>query len=66
MATPFDLVRIRSDLDDVLGSYMDAFLSEASLDRYRRACAWVTDESVKDLAKAGIAGLDRVMDQPTS
>lgn len=65
MATPFDLVRIRSDLDDVLCSYMDAFLSEASLDRYRRACAWVMDESVKALAKGGNDGLDRVMDQPT-
>ena len=65
MPSPFDLVRIQSDLSDVLGSYMDAFLSETSLDRYRRACAWVTDETVKTLSKGANAGLDRVLDDPT-
>lgn len=65
MPSPFDLIRIRSDIDDVLGSYMDAFLSETSLDRYRRACAWVTDETVKTLSKGANSGLDRVLDDPT-
>ncbi|MBO1022008.1 hypothetical protein IPV08_18800, partial [Methylobacterium sp. SD274] len=65
MPSPFDLVRIQSDLGDVLGSYMDVFLSETSLDRYRRACAWVTDETVKTLSKCATAGLDRVLDDPT-
>ncbi|WP_281407043.1 hypothetical protein [Methylobacterium sp. WL64] len=34
---PLDVV---NDICDQLGAWQRAFLSETTLDRYRRACAW--------------------------
>lgn len=59
---PLDLV---SDVCDQVAAWQDAFLSEASLNRYRRACAWTMSEVAKGACKDATAAIDVAFQDPT-
>jgi hypothetical protein len=44
---------------------MDAFISEASLDRFRCACAWTASEVAKAASQGATAAIDDAFDSPT-
>ncbi len=54
-----------SDLHDQVGAWVDAFLSETSLDRYRRACAWTASEVAKAASRGATEVIDDAFDSPT-
>lgn len=54
-----------SDLHDQVGAWMAAFLSETSLDRYRRACAWTASEVAKAASRGATDAIDEAFDDPT-
>lgn len=58
-------VNLVSDICDGVAAWQEAFVSEASLDRYRRACAWTTSEVAKAGAAGATAGIDRAFSNPT-
>jgi hypothetical protein len=63
-ANPFDLSAL-SDLSDQLQSWEDQFVSEASYRQYQRACAWVVDETAKQVSTTMTKILPVVIDRPT-
>jgi len=65
-------VSVQSDICDAVAAWQEAFLSEASLTRYRRACAFTASEGrqgPRKVAKAACQGatraLDRAFEDPT-
>lgn len=58
-------IDVVSDICDAVGQWQRAFLSEASLDRYRRACAWSMSEVTKAAAQGGTAAIDTAFENPT-
>ena len=59
---PLDVV---SDICDQVGAWQHAFLSETSLKRYRRACAWTMSEVAKAAAGGATAAVDVAFQDPT-
>lgn len=58
-------VSVISDVCDRVGAWQRAFLAEASLDRYRRACAWSMSEVAKAAAAGGTDATDTAFENPT-
>lgn len=58
-------IDVVSDICDQVGAWQRAFLSRASLDRYRRACAWSMSEVAKAAAAGGTDAIDRAFENPT-
>ncbi|KQU17531.1 hypothetical protein ASG63_08450 [Methylobacterium sp. Leaf94] len=56
---------VLSDICDQVAAYERAFLSEASLDRYRRACAWTTSEVAKEARNRANEAVEDAFDNPT-
>ncbi|MBK3398073.1 hypothetical protein [Methylobacterium ajmalii] len=54
-----------SDICDAVAAWEQAFVSEASLDRYRRACAWTASEVAKSASVGATSGIDRAFSNPT-
>ena len=54
-----------SDLHDQVGAWMEAFISDSSLDRYRRACAWTASEVAKAACRGATEAIDTAFDNPT-
>jgi len=54
-----------SDLGLQLAAWEETYVSEAGLDRYRRACAWVTSESAKQVATSITDAIASTIDRPT-
>jgi hypothetical protein len=50
-----------TDLHDAVGAWMESFISETSLTRDRRACAWTASE----VAKVACQGATEAIDDPT-
>ncbi|SDM88761.1 hypothetical protein SAMN05216360_104151 [Methylobacterium phyllostachyos] len=44
---------------------MAAFLSETSLDRYRRACAWTASEVAEAASRGATEAINTAFDDPT-
>ncbi|MFF9550850.1 hypothetical protein [Methylobacterium fujisawaense] len=44
---------------------MQAFISETSLDQYRRACAWTASEVAKAASRGATDAIDQAFDDPT-
>ncbi|MCJ2074420.1 hypothetical protein MKK68_01925 [Methylobacterium sp. E-016] len=59
---PLDVV---SDICDQLGAGQRAFLSETTLDRYRRACAWSMSEVAKGACREVTEAIDDAFESPT-
>ncbi|OHV17588.1 hypothetical protein BK022_04710 [Methylorubrum extorquens] len=57
-------IDVVSDICDQVGAWQRAFLSEASLDRYRRACAWSMSEVAKAAAAGGTDAIDAAFENP--
>ncbi len=62
MALPLNVI---SDICDVTGAWADAFLSEVSLKRYRRACAWAMSEAAKWGAEGATDAIPATFSNPT-
>lgn len=58
-------IDVVSDICDQVGAWQRAFLSEASLDRCRRACAWSMSEVAKAAAAGGTDAIDAAFENPT-
>ncbi|GJD97464.1 hypothetical protein [Methylobacterium iners] len=54
-----------SDIFDQVAAWQDAFISESSLDRYRRACAWTASEVAKAASKGATSAIDEAFENPT-
>ncbi|GJE51446.1 hypothetical protein GOFOIKOB_4505 [Methylobacterium tardum] len=59
---PLDVI---SDICNQVGQWQHAFLSETSLKRYRRACAWTMSEVAKAAAGGATAAVDEAFQDPT-
>lgn len=64
MANDFTLTGV-TDIADCLIAWQERYVSEASMKRYKRACAWTMDETAKRVATRMPAVMDRVLDRPT-
>ncbi|MFY9293868.1 MAG: hypothetical protein WAP03_24710 [Methylorubrum rhodinum] len=62
MALPVNII---SDICDVTGAWSEAFLSEVSLKRYRRACAWAMSEAAKWGAEGATDAVATTFSNPT-
>ncbi|WHQ68632.1 hypothetical protein [Methylorubrum extorquens] len=51
MARPPSYGSFVSDLSEVLAAWEEQYVSETSYQKFRRACAWVVDESVKAVSE---------------
>ncbi|SOR30598.1 conserved protein of unknown function [Methylorubrum extorquens] len=51
MARPPSYGSFVSDLSEVLAAWEEQYVSETSYGKFRRACAWVVDESVKAVSE---------------
>jgi hypothetical protein len=58
-------IDVVSDICDAVGQWQHTFLSEASLNRYRRACAWSMSEVAKAAAAGGTDAVDVAFENPT-
>lgn len=58
-------VNVISDICDVTGAWADAYLSEVSLKRYRRACAWAMSEAAKWGAEGATDAVATTFSNPT-
>lgn len=56
---------VLSDICDQVAAYERAFLSEASLDRYRRACAWTISEVAKAAKVGATEAVEDAFENPT-
>lgn len=59
---PLDVI---SDVCDQVAAWQNAFLSESSLKRYQRACAWTMSEIAKGACLDVTAAIDTTFDDPT-
>lgn len=58
-------IDVMTDVCDQVSAWQRAFLSEGTLDRYRRACAWTMSEVAKGACKDVNAAVDVAFQDPT-
>ncbi len=58
-------VNVISDICDQVAAWQEAFISEASLDRFRRAAAWTMSEVAKAASQGATEGIDDAFQDPT-
>lgn len=58
-------IDVMTDVCDQVAAWQAAFLSESTLDRYRRACAWTMSEVAKGACADVTAAVDTAFQDPT-
>ena len=58
-------LHVMSDICDALGQWQETYVSQTSLDKYRRACAWTVSEVAKASSIGVTHAIEDTFDNPT-